>query len=82
MDINAIDRILTLPEAALATPAKHPAQNRGEDDEVVSHLDRQAGQIVIQVVNDETKAAQSQPLPKDVIQLGEVVNPAEGRAIR
>lgn len=40
----------------------------------MSHLDRQAGQIVVQVVDDETKAVQSEALPQDVLQLGEVVS--------
>jgi uncharacterized FlaG/YvyC family protein len=48
----------------------------------VSRLDRQAGQTVIQVVDDETKAVQSEMLPEDVLQLGEGVKQTEDRATR
>lgn len=75
MDISAVNRNLQPPDVVSATPAKHTAENRRENDEGVSHLDRQAAQIVIQVVDKATKEAQSQPLPEDVLQLGEVVNP-------
>jgi hypothetical protein len=43
----------------------------------VSHLDRQAVQTAIQVVDDETKAVDSQPLPEDILQLGKVVSQPE-----
>jgi hypothetical protein len=73
MEISAVNRNLPPLDVAPATPPK-PA--------VKSHLDRQAAQTVVQVVDDETKAAQSQTLPEDVLQLGEVVNQPEGRGIR
>jgi hypothetical protein len=63
-------------------PAKPTVQNRRENVESVSHLDRQAAQTVIQVVDDETKAVQSDVLPEDILQLGEVVNQPEGGDIR
>jgi hypothetical protein len=72
VDIGAVNRNLSLLDVGPATPPK-PA--------VVSHLDRQAGQTVIQVVDDETKAVQSEALPEDILQLGEVVNQPEGGAI-
>jgi hypothetical protein len=82
VDFNAVNRNLQPPVVALATPAKPPVQNRTENDDVASHLDREAAQIVIQVVDDETKPVQSEGLPEDVLQLGEVVKQPEGRAIR
>jgi hypothetical protein len=37
---------------------------------------------VVQVLDDETKAVQSEALPEDILQLGEVVNQPDDRAIR
>jgi hypothetical protein len=68
VDISAVNRNLQPPGVAPVAPAK-------------SHLDRQPGQIVVQVVDNETKAVQSQVLPEDVLQLGEVVNPPEGHIL-
>jgi hypothetical protein len=82
VDISAVNRNLQPLDVAPAAPAKPTVRNRSENDEVVSHLDREAGQIVIQMVDRETKAVQSQVLPEDVLQLGEVVNQPEGGAIR
>jgi hypothetical protein len=82
MYINVINRNLHPPDVAPATPAKHTALSRGEDDEVVSHLDRQAGQTVIDIVDQETKAVPLQVLPQDVLQLSEVVNDPKSGAIR
>jgi hypothetical protein len=79
VDIGAVNRNLP-PDVAPATPAKDTGQNRGRNNQAVSHLDRQASQIEIQVV-DETRAVQSEVLPEDVLQLGEVVNQLEDSAI-
>jgi hypothetical protein len=81
MEISAVNRNLQPPAMAPTTPAKPTVQNRRENDDGASHLDRQAGQIVIQVVDNETKAVQSEALPEDILQLGEVVNQPEGGAI-
>jgi hypothetical protein len=73
MDINLVNRNLPPLDVAPTTPPKLA---------VASHLDRQAAQTVIQVVDDQTKAVQSEALPEDVLQLGEIVSQPEGRAIR
>jgi hypothetical protein len=80
--VSAVNRNPQPLDVAPAALAKPTVQNRSENDEVVSHLDRKAGQIVIQMVDRETKAVQSQALPEDVLQLGEVVSQPEGRAVR
>jgi hypothetical protein len=82
VDISAVNRNLQPLDVAPTAPAKPTVQNRSENDEFVSHSDREPGQTVIQVVDSETKAVQSQVLPEDVLQLGEVVDQPEGRAIR
>jgi hypothetical protein len=82
MEINLVNRNLQPPAVAPATAAKRITQSRGEDNEAVSHLNRQAAQTVIQVVDDETRSVQPEALPEDVLQLGEVVNHPEGRDIR
>jgi hypothetical protein len=82
VEISAVNRNLEPLDVASATPAKHMAQSRDEDNQVVPQLDRQAAQTVIQVVGDEAKPVQSESLPEDILQLGEVVNQPEGGSIR
>jgi uncharacterized FlaG/YvyC family protein len=72
MEISAVNHNLQPLNVAPVNPAKPT---------VVSHLDRQAAQTVVQVVDNETKAVQSEVLPEDVLQLGEVVNQPQGSGI-
>jgi hypothetical protein len=74
VDVSAVNRNLQPPDVAPATPPKPAVASH--------HLDRQAGQTVIQVVDGATKPAQSEALPEDILELGEVVNQPEGRTIR
>jgi hypothetical protein len=81
MVLSAVNHNNQPPDSTPAAPSMHAAQSHGQNNnEAVAHLNRQPAQIGIQIV-DEMNAIQSEGLPEDVLQLGEVVDQPDGHTI-
>jgi uncharacterized FlaG/YvyC family protein len=94
MDVSSVTRSTESPDVGTpVAPVEHASQTRdviqavkalnqtemlGEENELVFQMDRQAGRMVIPIVNRDTKEVVSQIPPEYVLQLSENLNQSEG----
>ncbi len=90
MDVSSVTRSAESPDLGIpVAPVEHASQTRdviqavkslnqtemlGQENELVFQMDRQAGRMVIQIINRNTKEVVSQIPPEYVLQLSEDMN--------